>query len=315
MNPYPTDLAKAAAYWLTALQDDPENSEIVGGFRVWLGKSAAHAEAWNEILDTYEVLGEIGPSFRRKWSSSDLVQPKSNRGQWMLFSALAACVAVSFLLLIKPSNTPAFETEIGETLTTILSDGSEITLAPLTTLDVDFTDSERSISLSNGIAYFDVTTDKSRPFRVTAGSIRATALGTAFVISAREESRGSVAVHHGRVGVALDGAEDYAGILEDGDKLSLVGDAQFALSRVAANDIGAWTRGQLIANGHTFQEVIDFIQPYVSQKISLGDPDLAQRRITGVYDLKNPREALDAVAAGLGANLVFVSEEEILLTR
>ena len=83
-----------------------------------------------------------------------------------------------------------------------LEDGSKVELQPNSSVSYTdpFIQPKRDISL-NGIAFFKVAKDKTRPFTVFAGQLSTTALGTSFLVSApnKEKSRVKVKLYTGKV--------------------------------------------------------------------------------------------------------------------
>lgn len=61
-----------------------------------------------------------------------------------------------------------------------LDDGSVLELNANSSVNVNFTPTERQVTLERGEAHFSVAKDKLRPFLVTAGAVAVRAIGTAF---------------------------------------------------------------------------------------------------------------------------------------
>ena len=70
----------------------------------------------------------------------------------------------------------------GEQRSVVLADGSTVRLNTLTSINVAYSKARRHVVLIEGQATFEVATDLSRPFVVSAGGGTVTALGTAFDI-------------------------------------------------------------------------------------------------------------------------------------
>jgi transmembrane sensor len=130
---------------------------------------------------------------------------------------------------------------------------------------------------------------------VVADDVTVTVTGTAFdVLSGGDEV--TVAVQSGTVEVGLDGGRT-AGVLTRGERLSVShGARQVARSQVDPQDIAAWRERRLVVDGATLAEVVEELGRHYAGLIVLRDRSLAERRITGVFDLRRPVEALAAVA-------------------
>jgi ferric-dicitrate binding protein FerR (iron transport regulator) len=87
----------------------------------------------------------------------------------------------------------------------VLSDGTQVWLNPNSSLSynkINFSDTSREVALT-GEAFFDVSHDAAKPFRVTSGNIVTRVLGTAFNITAyKSEKNISVLLVRGRVQVS-----------------------------------------------------------------------------------------------------------------
>jgi transmembrane sensor len=72
-------------------------------------------------------------------------------------------------------------------------------------------------------------------------------------------------------------------------------DAAVTRGTIAPEQVAAWQSGKLIVKDQTIGEVVGDLRRYHRGAIILADEALAQRRVTGVYDLGKPIEALRAV--------------------
>lgn len=119
------------------------------------------------------------------------------------------------------------ETPKGVKRQIVLPDGSNVWLNSGSSLSYQtgFTDSSRHVTLV-GEAYFEVSKDSSRPFRVESGEIVTTAIGTAFNVNAFSKSEMStVSLTEGKVKVELTTSKEvvyltpgYAAILTKGTR-------------------------------------------------------------------------------------------------
>ena len=135
--------------------------------------------------------------------------------------------------------------------------------------------------------------DASKPFTVTAGQASITVLGTAFDVLL-SESAITVAVQNGSVSVATDPPRAIA--LQPGQR-GIIDRTHGTISTdiVGTAGLAAWRSGRLVVEGATVAEVLEELDRYHSGFILLRDPALGARRITGVFDLRDPAAALRAV--------------------
>ncbi len=81
-------------------------------------------------------------------------------------------------------------TAAGEQRVLTLDDGSRLTLAGDSAINLDLVDHQRHVTLLRGRAYFQVASDPHRPFLVEAGEARVRVTGTRFEVR-RDGATGS----------------------------------------------------------------------------------------------------------------------------
>jgi transmembrane sensor len=182
--------------------------------------------------------------------------------------------------------------------------GSEIT--------VNITGDSREITLTRGRALFDVAKDRNRPFTVTAGGTRTTALGTRFQVQTDSE-RVVVLLTEGSVSVGRGTWEER---LAPGDQLSLDDPRTPPVKRSVDTYMAtSWSRGRLIFRGTPLAEAIEEVNRYSSRKLRLADPSLASLPVGGNFIAGDSELILSAFAAALPLRSVDGGGGEILLFR
>ena len=196
-------------YWKNWLAEHPEKEPtvihakaIITGLQY---KKVFHPKN-DEILDSYENI--------LRQSTKITNHNKAKNGS-LLIKILAACLVIGIGIswyafqdsTYKPTENVAQEiitkkTLKGQKLNLFLGDGTEITLNSESTIRFPkiFGEEKREVFLE-GEAFFDVQTDKERPFIITSDKLQTTVLGTSFNVRCYI----SVAVLSGKVKVeALD---------------------------------------------------------------------------------------------------------------
>jgi transmembrane sensor len=210
-------------------------------------------------------------------------------------AALAACLALYFAPVLKLRLQADHMTSVAELSRVSLEDGSVVHLDAGSAIAIRYGATRREVALLAGRAFFDVVATKDRPFVVVADDVTVTVTGTAFDVLSGGDGV-TVAVQSCTVEVGLDGGR-LAGVLTHGERLSVShGARQVARSQVDAQDIAAWRERRLVVDGATLAEVVEELGRHYAGVIVLRDRSLADRRITGVFDLRRPVEALAAVA-------------------
>jgi transmembrane sensor len=326
---------RQASEWLAALLERPDDAGLRERFDAWLLADPANAADWAEIAWTYEVMGQAPAAHRDQWASYaarhagarrlpevviavDAV-PESVIGHaawpvWVRRAAAglaAAAVAACLILVAAPQIqlrlTADHVTATAEIRTVHLADGSSVQLGPESAIDVAYAGDGRSVQLLQGEAFFEVAPDPGRPFRVRAGFVEATVLGTAFEVRL-DDGAAEVAVRHGVVRVDSDKDTTSAGArLEAGDWFRMAQAGQVTRGELPPEQVAAWQHGRLIAKDRPVGEVVDQLRRYYRGVVVLRGSDLARQPLTGVYNLSDPVAALKAVAEAQGATAYELS--------
>lgn len=291
--------SEEATAWLIRLREEPDDRALRQQFEAWRDACPAHGVAWAEVEQAFSLIGEA--------LSTDSVQapapaPITRRHAVLrrllpaaAVVALAACLALVFLPGLMLRIEADHATATGEWREVRLADGSVVDLAPRSAITVALDGDRRAVRLVAGQAFFQVTPDAARPFHVDANGVRTTVIGTAFDVRLARQSI-DVSVRHGVVRVDDTLASSAASrILEAGDWVRVSRAGRMVAGREDAAEIGAWRRGQLVAHDRPIAEVVDELRPYFGGMIVIANDSVARRRVTGVYALRDPVEALRAV--------------------
>lgn len=299
--------------WLLRLKSEPQCQDAAQGLHAWLAHSDGNRTAWQSALRTWALLGEVTPQYKEFWPAkpdANVVDHRAiRRRRWpaaVAFAAAAAIVAVfagpTLLLRLQADVTTA----TGESRVVTLGDGSQVNLSGGSAIDVDITAEGRRVRLLSGEAFFDVAHDAARPFTVEAGEAKVVVLGTAFDV-ALDPSTTTVQLARGVVGISVMGN---AAVTEmaPGDMATVDhGSGEIVRGTIPSGEIGAWRNGLLFVNDVPVENVISRLQRYHSAWISMPDAGLAQQRVTGLYDLRDPDRALQALVQPLGGRIRSVS--------
>ena len=286
-----------AAEWLVRLRESPGDRDTAARFAAWRAAAPVHEAAWAEISQAFDLLGE---PLARPLQTASMSLPGRRLAPRLLAAgagiALAAFVAVLFLPGWMLRLEADFATVAGEWREVRLADGSSVELAPLSGIDVSLKDGRRDVRLLAGQAFFRVTPDSERPFQVEAKDVRATVLGTAFEV--RLDGTGvAVAVAEGRVRVDR-GA--LSRVLVAGRWIQVDAEGGLRDGIRSESEIGLWRHGEIVAHDQPIATVVNELRPYFNGVIVIASDAVARRRVTGVYRLREPVEALRALARAHG---------------
>jgi transmembrane sensor len=288
-----------AARWLVALEEQPDDAALRARFVAWRDASPANAAAWTDTTHVYALMGQL--------PAVPVAAPQRNFrrrvGLGLAGAAIAACLAYlvvpSLVLRVQADH----RTQTAELRSVRLDDGSVVHLGPESAVAVRYAAQERRVQLLKGEAFFDVTPDADRPFRVGARDIETTVLGTAFSVRLGDEAA-AIGVRHGRVRVDQREAQPpRSETLGAGEWIRLPWQGQAHRGTVPVADVAAWVDGQIVARDRPMADVVDELRAYYAGLIVLTDTALGQQRITGVYNIADPVAALTAIAGAHGGSV------------
>ncbi|HEV7307242.1 FecR family protein [Ensifer sp.] len=313
-----------AAEWLLLLREQPQDADLCRRFEAWRAQSATHRAAWDRTTAMWGALGAASDQYERLSPARDETPgrrtgahgSRSSRPAWRglntrpKLAAAAAVLSICVALVFAPAILLRLQademTTTAETRTVQLEDGSTVVLAADTAIRSAFADSGRKVTLLAGEAFFEVVPD-GRTFVVSAGSVEVEVLGTAFDV--RMTSAGTeVALARGLVMTRFGDAMRSQATLNPGDVIS-IDHASGAGTRatIAESDVARWREGRLLVTNETIGTVVEIIQRYHPAWITLPDRALSTRRVSGIYDLTNPDQALRALVGPYGGKVRSLS--------
>lgn len=309
-------VSEQAAEWLVAFDGRDPGAQEKREFLAWLKESPAHIR---EFLQLSALHAELLENPRIKGSINELVAaartdvidlegnsaPRPRHEQtaqakrphwWGIAAMLVLGVATVTLLWIGQGagqTGQVYRTELGEQRSISLEDGSVITLNTLSEVHVRFTTEARRVTLSKGEALFDVAKDPSRPFRVDAGPMQFTAVGTRFNLY-RQATQTVLTVVEGRV--AVEPIQAPAGrdrpaptaplVASAGEQVAVANDSVL-VNRESVPEVEAstaWTQRKLVFNDSPLATVAEEFNRYNRRRLVIDDQELGSRLITGVFN-------------------------------
>jgi len=282
-----------AAFWFTRMNgDEPATASDAADFRAWL-RNDANARAYRQCQAAWRSLGldaSAGPMLAlRAQALGAGTGPTRRRAMWGLGGgAIAASAAGLWVMTASSPARAVIATQAGQRLTAPLPDGSEVILAPLTRLRLDYRPDRRAITLEVGQAYFNVLPSE-RPFTVLAGERAVTADGGRFQVTLADRGP-EVVVETGALTIAPRRARQIIlARLASGERAV----DQGGQLRVAATDtesLTAWRLGRLVVRDRPLAEVIAAFNHYSADRLVLAGPAAGQVRISGSFRYDGAQE-------------------------
>ncbi len=310
--------SKEATEWLILLQEEPDDPDLRRQFETWRRERPGNAAAWAATLRVSSLVEAVPPATAERWRPFVAGTRRTRlrrRGLQMAALAVAASLAVLVVPDILLQVRSDYATGSAQTRTVTLDDGSIVVLAPDSAIAVAYSATERRIDLLAGEAFFEVTANSARPFRVLARQIRATVVGTAFDM-VRHADGAMIAVEQGTVRV------DYPAVsppvterLEPGQSVRVSWTGAVDRRGGPPSQVAAWRRRQLIAQDQPMRDVIDQLRRYYRGAIIVADSALGDRPVTGVYNLSDPVDALRGIARAHGATVRQITPWVLVVNR
>lgn len=309
--PIPKLIADAAMDWILRSEEglSPADQQP---FDQWRQADPYHEEALARLQGLWRDLDAISPAGAGPLLAvpTAVAHMRARRWPWAMAASLA------FLCLLGNAQWLSrlgadYNTGVGEHRTVHLADGSVVEMDSDTALDLDYAAGRRVLKLHVGRAMFVVKADPRRPFVVEAGNGSAKALGTGFIVATDGDESELVVTEHS---VAARAGKTPAAVVAQGQAINWGYDGLKRKRPVDLSASTAWMRGRLVVSGAPLREVVSEIGRYRKGYVQLMG-DAGAIRVSGVYDLTHPDQALDALSRTLKLRQIRLTDRFILLSR
>lgn len=305
-----------AARWGERMREPGGDADLRAAFETWLACSAAHPPAFERMQAAHALavaLADTPQLQALRQETRARVHRRACRRRWGFALAASLLVAIGSGWLLAQFSAPdqwsvipsllaadaRYQTGVGQRTVVRLEDGSVITLNTDSRIRVKYSPTRRELVLERGQALFEVAKNPARPFVVSAGDRRVTALGTRFdvLLSPRELE---VTLLEGRVVVSgreerADAARRAPTELRPGQQFVVSVKSPPQVRRADVRQVASWVHGQLVFQDERLVDAITKMNRYSRRKIVLDDPQLASLRLSGAFNSGD----VDAFAAAL----------------
>ncbi len=314
-----------AAAWIARLQSTHRSEATETELGSWLEADPENRDAFGKATEAWDLIPAAGRLYRESKANVPTVPSRQVSG-WRPARAWTFAIAASLLLFLGTGtgwwlmDRPVhYSTERGGQEVATLEDGTRISLNTDTALSVRYENDRRTVRLDHGEAMFEVAPNPDRPFVVTAGSKKVTALGTSFIVR-RTGSDLAVTLIQGRVAVE-DNAREASGptnpapvILAPGERLQVVTDKPVSIDRPSLEAETAWRQGRAVFDDVPLSFAVAELNRYGGPRISIEDPQVASMRVSGVFATNDTAEFARAIASLHGLR-VERNEGELRIVR
>lgn len=318
------EIAAEASVWIARLHGPDRSLQMERECLAWQARSAAHrlafercTEVWEgvpgvRLADAYATAASRGPVLGAAGRAAG-----PGRARRALVLALTVAIAGGGLWgwhLWRDAG--VYATAVGEQRLIVLDDGSRMSLNTDTRARVEFSASQRTVTVQYGEALFEVAKDPKRPFIVRVAGSEVVAVGTVFSVRLSEggshaDDRLAVTLIEGQVTVRSapgSGADDIAPArplpMQAGERVRLGKAAGMSrepvterVDRPSIEQVVAWKRSEAIFNDVSLGDAVAEMNRYNRTPIVLvGNSSLAQLRVSGLYRTGDSAGFVRAVA-------------------
>lgn len=299
-----SDAEHQAAVWFARWRSGQMTEAEFEAIEAWFNSEPGNRQAFDDIAAIWEDIEPV-----RRDPAVMALREKAKRaarhGHAMRLMRRAAAVlmvvGVGFAFArVAPdlfgTAPDRYVTQVGQTSTMRLADGSKVTLDTNSELKVWRRRSgDRRLELVRGRAFFDVAKDPSRPFVVRTDQGSVTALGTAFDVRKEPKSL-KVTLVEGKVRikppvsvakgeqVEMTAGHEYVG-----------GEGSWRVTRDNTPFEVSWVAGDLVFNEEPLAVIVDEMNRYTQRKIVIGDPAVGQQRLSAVLKIGETETFLSSV--------------------
>ncbi|NVO13942.1 MAG: FecR domain-containing protein [Rhodoplanes sp.] len=282
---------------LLRLRERPGDPALRDEAARWCAQSSAHRAAFDEAEAVWRVTGALP-----RTQAPTIAPPRAPLlTRRHVAAGLGFAVAAGIAGLAVPELTLRARADVltgtAEIRRVALPDGSAATLGPDSAVRLAYGPDAREVDLLAGMAYFEVAAGSAAPFRAVCGPLAVTAAGTAFEVS-RDAGWLIAAADKGSIAVRLPATSGPAeSMLEAGDWLSFDESEQAMARGVRAAGLrAAWRDRVAVADREPVGAVVARIARWHRGRVLVA-PGFGGRRVSGIFDLRDPRRALEAVVA------------------
>lgn len=314
-----------AASWAATTMSGDMSQDQQAALDEWLAEDDQHMEAFQGYMNIIALSNEavdlsVKTDFEQELET--LAQKQISRSKWQTYvPAIAACIAGFMILgalVIQKEPTPlTYATLLGERTDIGLDDGSVVTLNTNSIVDVTMSSKRRFVTLRQGEALFEIARDERRPFLIDAGDVQISVLGTKFNVD-KTHGQLEISVLHGIVEVERSNEKSSmtpdAVMLMAGEQVSIGKKGEFSeITSFIAERITGWRHGRVYYEKTTLQNVLQDLNRYYENKISVSDASINAIPVTGSFNIDDQSVVVEALSAALSLTVTTDRDGNITL--
>lgn len=327
----PDSLLEEAAIWYARLREPTEDEAArQAEFEQWLQADSHHQQAFEQTEQLWDKLEvPVAHVLSDETVAAVIEVPKGSsetvhRPRAIFPRAMAIAASIFVLMLggaiwqedIFIGLTSDYTTVVGEKTPLDLEDGSRITLNTNSAITVDLASAHRHVRLLRGEAWFDVSSEDTRPFFVETqhGMVRVT--GTSFDVRLDGDYT-IVSLTEGQVKLTTPTARVATNkslvILKPAQQAMLSAEGISEITPFDETIETAWLRGQFVFYDANLSDVIAALNRHRSGRIIVMDDALNDLKISGVFSTGDTGAALKVIADTLPIKVSRLTDYLVML--
>lgn len=299
-------------FWETWVRENPQKA-----YEVSQAIEIVKSIGFKESHPSHSAIEDVWKSIQKQMTYSAPVHSRIWKSQIGQYLRIAAVLVIGFALgfafyLTNQGNSDHIddelfvlkETQNGVKSTFRLPDGTIVKLNADSKLFYSnkFNETEREVELE-GEAYFQVTHNKQKPFKVKSDNIVTKVLGTTFNVRAYpEENMSLVALEEGKVQVREieNGEVVYREVLEPSEMLVYnKATRSHKVKEFDVADIMGWKDNAIVFNNSSFPEIKKKLERWYGVSIHASDDVVADFGFTGKFYNESLVNVLDNISMAM----------------
>ena len=303
----------------------------------WIDESEVNARTFRELRQLWEgaeVAGEkqlldVVPNtnkalerVRGRLGMKGVDEAQSHEARRIRLRRLSMSIAASVVMLIaagiwwkSTQNIYQVEVAAAEVEMVMLPDGSTVTLRGGSQLAYQsrFVEESRLVKLE-GEAFFDISHDPTKPFRVITPLGEVEVLGTRFNVSTVKDDKFVVHCKSGKVQVSSAHLDNPV-ILEASEQLTFDSkDSGHERAAIADDNYLSWKTGKLYFKGAPLEKVIEDLSKHFGVSISVENESLYRCHFDSDMENQSIQESLEELKIGLQVEISKNARGEYIVT-
>lgn len=300
---------REAVEWVVRLSSHDLTKDQEKSFACWLESSPHNQLAYIQAEKAWFACGAVS-AVRR---SSSFSWPTY---AWACSAVVVCVVALLFFSFTGTSVTKNETFWVGKAgvVTSLLPDGSKITLLPEFEGRYVVTNNAREFEIISGEAFFDVKSDPDKKFVVLTKFGRVEVVGTKFSVNL-EESDASISVLEGIVKITSEGGSHRETLVRNqSHSFVKLNDGQ-EIQAIDADSQLSWNSGLFVLEERSLSDAVTSLEDLLSISIELPLGEASDVKLIGTISLDNVEVAVKTLASLSGYEFVRKSDKEYELRK